>query len=60
MKMNVEDWFAGMTAACEEVNRQVRTGEITKLSKALGDQKVINAVEQRLSHHTPEEIWVKK
>lgn len=59
MKMNVEDWFAGMTAACEEVNRQVRTGEITKLSKASGDQKVINAVEQRLLLHTPEEIWKK-
>ena len=59
MKMNVEDWFAGMTAACNEINRQVRTGEILSLSKEEGDKKVIEAVEHSVNL-PPDKIWAKK
>ncbi len=57
--MNVNEWFAATTAACNEINRQVRTGEILSLSKEEGDKKVIEAVESSVNL-PPDKIWNKK
>ena len=57
--MNVNEWLTATTAACNEINRQVRTGEILSLSKEEGDKKVIEAVEHSVNL-PPDKIWAKK
>ncbi len=57
--MNVNEWLTATTAACNEINRQVRTGEILSLSKEEGDKKVIEAVERSVNL-PPDKIWEQK
>ena len=58
--MNVQEWFKATSAACDEINRQVRTGEILSLSKEEGDKKLIEAVEKSLPGIPSDRIWQKK